>query len=349
MKQFFTTTLLIILFVACKENGSKIQPVSTGKFGEAFVIIDQDLLTDGLRSTLHQAFERPQMLYGGEEPYFKLIYLTPSQAKGSLIYEGTNLIITHSGMKSDVRRLLPPKIDSMVTLRKREGIHTVLKEDVWSSPQEVLFVLGDNVDSIRAFIQEHSDEFLAKMLKMERKEAVGRMTALPNQKIRKEILDKHQIDIKAPISYHIAANSKFGNGQGFIWLRNADVEYDLNLVVHYEPYTDTSQFQLDSLIARRDSVEKRFISGDVKGSYMATDTQFPYFTTTTDFNGHFAREYNALWTMKKDFMGGPYYSITVLDEAHKRLITMEGFVFAPSKEKTSYLRELQGIIYGITF
>ncbi|MDX5320118.1 MAG: DUF4837 family protein, partial [Bacteroidota bacterium] len=110
-----------------------------------------------------------------------------------------------------------------------------------------------------------------------------------------------------------------------------------------------SQFMLDSLIARRDSVVKPFITGEAKGSFMATDTQFPYFLETVDFKGHFARSYNALWTLKNDFMGGPYYSITAIDEKRNRLVTMEGFVYAPSKDKTRFLRELQGIIFGIEF
>lgn len=338
-----------LFLAACSGGGSGVKPVSTGKFGEVFVIIDEDLFTDGLRSVLHRTFERSQMLYGGEEPYFKLIYMTPAQAKGSLIYEGTNLIITRSGMASEVRRLLPPNVDSTVTLRKQDGIHTYLKKNVWSVPQEVLFILGDNPDSIGNFISERKDQFLIKMLEMERAEAVGRMTYLPNEQIRQEIIAKHQIDIKAPISYHIASNSKINEEEGFIWLRNEDTEYDLNIVVHYQPYHDTTQFQLMNLIARRDSVEKPYITGEAKGSFMSTDTQFPYFLTTVDFNGHFAREYNALWTLQNDFMGGPYYSVTALDEKHNRLVTMEGFVYAPSKDKTRYLRELQGIIYGIQF
>jgi len=175
------------------------------------------------------------------------------------------------------------------------------------------------------------------------------MTRLNDEKIRKEILDKHAIDVRAPISYHIASNSKINEDEGFIWMRNEDTDYDMNLVIHYQPYKDTTQFTLMNLIARRDTVVKPYITGEAKGSYMATDTQFPYHLQTVDFNGNFAREYNALWTLENDFMGGPYYSLTVLDKQKNRLITLEAFVYAPEKEKTRYLREIQGIIYGVRF
>jgi|GEM_PF-2364834 len=347
--KYFSLLCAVLGLAACTSGTNTIKPASTGQYGEIFVIIDEDLFTDKLRSSLEHSLGQPQMLYGGEEPFFKLIYLTPGQAKGSLIYEGTTVVLTKSGMNSGIRKLLPEKVDSAVTRRKQEGIHTYIQKDVWSSPQQVLFLLGDNSDSLAKYIIDRRDQLLGKVLDMEREESVVRMTRLSNEKIRKEILAKHDIDVRAPISYHIASNSKINEGEGFIWMRNEDTDYDMNLVIHYQPYTDTSQFALMNLIARRDSVEKPYITGQAKGSYMATDTQFPYFLKTVDFNGHFAREYNALWTLENDFMGGPYYSVTVLDQKKNRLVTLEGFVYAPTKEKTRYLREIQGIIYGVNF
>lgn len=347
--KYFSLFFLSLFLLSCTEQGVKIKPVSTGQYGEIFVVVDEDLFTPKLKAALSNSLEQPQMLYGGQEPFFKIVWMTPSQAKGSLIYEGTTLIITKSGANSGARKLLPGHIDSAVTLTKKAGIHTYLKSDVWSKPQQVLFILGDNADSLTNYVQERNDQLLSKVLEMERTEAVGRMTYLPDEKIRAEILEKHAIDVKAPISYHIASNSKINEKEGFIWLRNEDTEWDLNVVIHYQPYTDTSQFALMNLIARRDSVVKPYITGEAKGSYMATDTQFPYFLQTVDFNGKFAREYNALWTLENDFMGGPYYSVTVLDEKNKRLVTLEAFVYAPNKEKTRFLREIQGVLYGVSF
>jgi len=347
--KYFSLVCVLLCLAACSSSTNTIKPVSTGQYGEIFVIIDEDLFTDKLRSSLENSLGQPQMMYGGQEPFFKLVYLTPTQAKGSLIYEGTTVILTKSGMNSGIRKLLPERVDSVVTKRKKEGIHTYLQKDVWSSPQQVLFILGDNADSLAKYILDRKDQLLGKVLTMEREESVGRMTRLNDEKIRQEILEKHEIDVRAPISYHIASNSKINEDEGFIWLRNEDTDYDMNLVIHYQPYKDTTQFGLMNLIARRDSVVKPYITGEAKGSYMATDTQFPYYLQTVDFNGKFAREYNALWTLENDFMGGPYYSVTVLDEKKNRLITLEGFVYAPNKEKTRYLRELQGIIYGVRF
>lgn len=348
MKQIGLVLLSCILF-SCGEEGLRSKPVATGRYGEVFVIVDDELLTKGLKHALNASLQRPQLLYGGEEPYFNLVYMTPRQAKGSMLYEGTTVIITKSGVNSGIRKVLPEQVDSAVTRQKRDGVHTFLKQNVWAVHQSVMFILGDHPDSLANYISLRSDQLLGKLVEMERYETVGRMTHLPNEKLRQEIKEKHALDVRAPIAYHVASNSKINANEGFVWLRNEGTDHDLNVVIHYQPYTDTSQFALQNLIARRDSVVKPYITGEAKGSYMATDNQFPYYLQTVDFSGNFAREYNALWTLENDFMGGPYYSVTVLDKTNNRLITMEGFVYAPNEEKTRYLRELQGILYGIRF
>ena len=347
MKKIFYL-LIGLVFWSCNSENQGLT-VSTGRFGEVYVIVEEDLLKPELKRALSRSFEKPQLLYGGEEPYFKLIYMTPAQAKGSLIFEGTILSITPGGQNADILRLFPEGRDSLVRHNQKAETHSLVYKDLWSTPQQMLCILAGNTDSAVRYVEQNAPVLLATLLNMERREAVGRMTQVSDAKITREIAEKHGIEVKAPIAYHIASNSKINETEGFIWLRNDGSEVDLNVVIHYQPYTDTAQFQLLSLIARRDSVVKPYITGEAQGSYMATDTQFPYYAETVEFNGKYAREYNALWTLENDFMGGPYYSVTVLDESKNRLITLEGFVFAPNKEKTRYLRELQGILYGVKF
>ena len=43
-------------------------------------------------------------------------------------------------------------------------------------------------------------------------------------------------------------------------------------------------------------------------------------------------------------MGGPFYSLTVVDEARGRLITLEGYAYAPYFDKRPYIREVEGLV-----
>ncbi len=61
-------------------------------------------------------------------------------------------------------------------------------------------------------------------------------------------------------------------------------------------------------------------------------------------NDSYLAEMKGLWKLEKAFMGGPYLSHTMLDEKNNRVVTVEGFVYAPSLDKRNYVRELEAII-----
>ena len=48
-------------------------------------------------------------------------------------------------------------------------------------------------------------------------------------------------------------------------------------------------------------------------------------------------------------MGGPFVSITTLDTKNSRMITIDGYVFAPEFDKREYLREVEAIIKSAKF
>ena len=51
--------------------------------------------------------------------------------------------------------------------------------------------------------------------------------------------------------------------------------------------------------------------------------------------------------MKNDMMGGPFVSLSRLDEKTQQIITVEGFVFAPSMAKRNLIRRLESMLYTL--
>jgi hypothetical protein len=43
-------------------------------------------------------------------------------------------------------------------------------------------------------------------------------------------------------------------------------------------------------------------------------------------------------------MGGPFYSLTIVDEERGRLLTVEGYAYAPYFDKRPYIREVEGVV-----
>ena len=60
--------------------------------------------------------------------------------------------------------------------------------------------------------------------------------------------------------------------------------------------------------------------------------------------GAIAAEVKGLWRRENDFMGGPFYSLTMYDEATASLVTVEGYTYAPYFDKREYMREIEGIV-----
>ena len=62
-----------------------------------------------------------------------------------------------------------------------------------------------------------------------------------------------------------------------------------------------------------------------------------------------AYETKGTWDLKNDFMSGPYINYAFMDKKNNRILVVEGFCYAPSKEKRDLMLELESIIKTIQF
>ena len=88
-------------------------------------------------------------------------------------------------------------------------------------------------------------------------------------------------------------------------------------------------------------LEKGFLDNGIKKE------QWPEMQEIT-VNGEYAAEIRGLWKMiGGGSMGGPYYSLTRLDEVNQRVVTIEGFVFAPATNKRNAIRALEAVAHSM--
>ena len=80
---------------------------------------------------------------------------------------------------------------------------------------------------------------------------------------------------------------------------------------------------------------------------MTTVSDLPVFRKEFSLNKQYAVELRGLWELENDYMGGPFVSFTTLDKKRNRIITVEGFVFAPRYDKHNYIRKLEAILYSL--
>ena len=82
---------------------------------------------------------------------------------------------------------------------------------------------------------------------------------------------------------------------------------------------------------------------------MTTEMKVPQDFTLLKYNGNDACEMRGLWKMEIDSTGGPFVSLSVLDDRHGRIVTVEGYVYAPKQNNRNYLRQVEAMIYSLEF
>ena len=131
--------------------------------------------------------------------------------------------------------------------------------------------------------------------------------------MEKQLQKFYGLDMTIPKGYQIASSD-----EDFIWLRKDNPKTNIisNIWLHSQAYLSPEQFNKKNLIDLRDSLGKVHVEGSRPQSFMATETLYdPDYKMVKEKPYTLATK--GLWTMKNDFLGGPYTAYAILDEENK--------------------------------
>lgn len=328
MVKFYRALVLLLVvssIYSCGDSVTGYKPNITGKPGVLVAIAPASFWDDEAGDTLKSILTQPVLsLPNAAEPIFDLVDIEPN-AFGSIFQTARNLLFI--------------KIKPEVTETKIQ-----YREDVWARPQSVAVITGKDKSSIERAILESEGQIPSYFLKAER-ERLKTMyrTARFNQKdVDVFVQNKFDISLKAPKGYIVAVDTT-----DFSWIRFETPETSRGIFVWSVPYTDERQFTEEYVVATRDSILKLYVPGPSEGSYMTTETRAGVVSRITKHEGSYAINTRGLWRTENNFMGGPWVGLSVLDEKNSRIVTVEGFVYAPKKDKRNYVREMEAIIESV--
>jgi len=157
------------------------------------------------------------------------------------------------------------------------------------------------------------------------------------------IKKQFNISLLIPKGYEI-----FKNTEDFLWLQE-EIGDILQLILIYKyKYKDPSMLTKDKMIKKRNEFVEKYVEGQIPGSYVTTETIVPPIFKEFKLNEHYAVELRGLWRMEKGIaMGGPFISISMVDEKNYNVVTVEGMVFAAGHKKRNYIRQLEAIIMSM--
>ncbi len=318
MKNFLLMFFAFTAIFSCKKNENSSTKIS-GKSNSVSIIIDDELWNGEIGDSIRNKLATPVIGLPQEEPLFTLNQYPVKLLEGYMS-NSRNIIIIKKEAKS-----------------KFEII-----ENTVPKPQNVVYISGKTVLEIQDTIQNNALKIINKIKETE---------IIDLQKLtKKSLLDSKKITKKFKINIDIPVNYNYVMRRGkFIWLKKEISSGSVSLITYQIPINNikNSKKQLAQILKTRDSIGNLFIHGSVKKTKMLTDVSVSPFFDKTIINGRPAFETRGLWQMNNDFMSGPFINYTIIDKPHNRILVLEGFCYAPSKEKRDLIFELESIIKSI--
>lgn len=229
--------------------------------------------------------------------------------------------------------------------RNRDDALIETKRDLWAKPQRVIKMTVPSEESFFLEFNKYKESFMQMFMEVELERSIKiHMTAL-ERSINNKLVKEYKISLVVPAGFTIAKKQK-----NFVWIRREAQYFSQGVIIYFEDYVDTNQFNPEYILRLRNSKVEKYIPGPGDGSYMSTSVSVIEPTyERIDFNGQFAVETRGLWETKGDFMGGPFVSYTTVDEARNRVVTIEGYVYYPNKKKSILLHQVDAICHSIKF
>lgn len=333
MKKTTLITVMLVLLtslISCDNDGKPKENTkarSVGGTSEILLVTQNDEQWNGqMGQAVRDFFEEEQYGLPQPEKNFKVAHLNIN-ALSDMFQKHRNLIIAK--IEPDIKN---PLVET--------------QKNWMSEPQFVIRITAASPESwVRTFdTQKDGLKLLFDENERERFQEFFRPTR--DHKIISQIKKQFGVTMNIPEGYFIGIDK-----DDFMWIRKETADMSMAFMIYELPYKDTADLNPDNIIRVRDSIVEKYIPGPIDGSYMTTDKEFlkPVFKTLPDFPAGYAVETRGLWNVVGDFMAGPFVSYSIVNPESNKIVTAEGWIYYPNKDKRDLLRQQESILYSLKF
>lgn len=323
MKTKILAFVSAIIFLSSCGNSKPTLPSVTGTQFEVLVVMPDSSWRKPSGRSVVALLNQDMNDLPQSEPVMDLHHCTPVQFD-DVLKPSRNIVLAEVSPKFSTAKVIYGK-------------------DKWATPQTIVKITAPDDSSFTAAVKANGDKIVDYFVSSERERLMAFNKDNVNDKAQAEVERMFGVKLDIPMGI-----SKITEKKDFFWITNDQPNVRQDIVVYSYPYTDKNTFTEEYLIHKRDSVMKANIPGELKGSYMGTELKYAYPSfREISVNGGYAAELRGLWKMMDGAaMGGPFYSLSRVDEIHQRVITIEGFVFAPGKKKRNPIRQLEAVVHS---
>jgi len=322
-------TILIITMLSCghdspsSNSAQNILFTSGGRTSEILVVISDGLWESPLGDSIKKAFLSTPPWSAREESEYIITHI-PYRAFGEIYQKQRNILFIK---KDDIAK---PKIE--------------LRNNVYAKPQSMVTIRAIDAKGLLETFDKFQNKIKSTFHNNELIRIENAYKGTEEKTLAKKLDEKFSFHLVCPKGFFMAES-----GADFAWLRRETSDVEEGILIYTRPYSDTADFSLENIIDQRNQITKKYIPGPVEGSYMKVSSFFPPYYQVTEFKGSYAALVRSLWDVEGYPMGGPFMSYTFVDNVANRLITIDGYIKAPKKEKRDLMLHVEAIINSFEY
>lgn len=332
IKATWLLALLVIGGCGSQEGARYALPGKVGASGEIVVVCESTVWSGAVGDTLRSIFGKPFPVLPQYEPWFDLVHLTP-ESFDRFWKPHRNIIDLELADRVDTQ------VPTVSIYREKYARNQIYIEGAARTSAGLALALAERGAEMRSILHRTEVERFRRLMALDE-----------NEVIKAELSERMHLELTLPRDARWAKkNEEIGWIDRQLTRMKGGDNHDVQqgFVVYREPYTSDQQFSMQARLDKRNAIMSAHVPGPTKGSYMTTEMRYIPSYEETVFNGQFASELRGLWRIENNYMGGPFYSLTVLDERSGELVTVEGYTYAPYFDKREYMREAEAVVRSL--
>ncbi len=325
----FPVLFLAVIMYSCgdqKKRGTSSR--SSGKTAEMIVATSSENRWEGpVGETIRGYFNQDYEVLPQVEPLFELAHIPINKLVDNKMFRAHH-------------NILIVEIDETAKENTIEA-----RKDFWSKPQRIINIKSPSEEDFVAFFNEKKTAIFSILMDSEYERLQKTFHAFRDREIMGEIKSHFGFTLEVPSGFYVATKKA-----EFMWIRKETQHNSQGLIIYTYDYVDTMAFDQARIISFKNTITEEFIPGPSEGSYMVVAEEYsPILSESIDLAGKFAVETRGLWRLEHDFMGGPFVNYTFVNEKNNKVVTIDGYVYAPNKPKRDLMIQLEAIAHSISF
>ncbi|MDL2228222.1 DUF4837 family protein [Odoribacter sp. OttesenSCG-928-L07] len=324
MKKFsFLLFIVAIVLSSCNSERTSTLQGSAGVTYELLIVAPTDVWQGEVGETVREFFNQPDTTMFMLEPLYSTPQITQDQLdKNEMFRRFKSMLII------EIEPGSTPKVET--------------QDNIWAQPQRIFKIIAPDIPSFKNIFEEYKEHLLQKYTEIERDKLNRYFETALNKDAIKRVGEKFGYTFNVTTGFYIAKDL-----QDFMWLRSETSKTSTNIMIYMEDYVSEKQLTEPYIALKRNIITQENIPASLVDSYAKISDVFPLTTKIVDFKGKYGVEIRGAWDTYNDVMGGTFLNYTIVDDVNNKIITLDGFIYAPNKEKRVFMMQLEALIWSL--